>query len=73
MTIPEITEQLAGWQKALTVLQSGQQYTVGGIRNGRTLTRADLPEVRNTIDWLESKLSKANHGGTGIRVRRSVL
>jgi hypothetical protein len=73
MTEAEIIVQLAGWHNTLSILQSGQQYTVGGIRNGRTLTRADLPEVRATIDWLEAKLAKATGGGTGIRMRKAIV
>ncbi len=72
MTEAEITAQLAGWYEALSVLQSGQEYTIGGIRNGRQLKRADLPEVRNTIDWLEQKLAQVKGGGT-IRVRKVTL
>lgn len=72
MTESEITEQLAGWQRALTAVQSGASYTIGGVRNGRTLERADLKEIRETIDWLEAKLAQAQSGGK-IRVRRVVL
>lgn len=72
MTLPEIEEQLAGWYVALTKLQSATSYTIGGIRNGRQLVRADLPEVRATIDWLEKLKSQAKQGGQ-IRVRRGVL
>lgn len=72
MTEAEIREQLAGWYSALSALQKGQEYTIGGIRNGRQLKRADLPEVRNTIDWLEGKLREATSGNQ-INVRRVVL
>ena len=72
MTVAEIDSQLAGWYEALTKLQSGQEYTIGGIRNGRQLKRADLPEVRSTIDWLERKRVEAANGGQ-IRVRKAVL
>jgi len=36
------------------------------------LKRADLPEVRNTIDWLERKLLEVRQGGQ-IRVRKVTL
>jgi hypothetical protein len=72
MTLAEIDTQLAGWYEALQKLQAGQEYTIGGIRNGRQLKRADLPEVRNTIDWLERKRTEAANGGQ-IRVRKVAL
>lgn len=72
MTETEIRSQLSGWYSALEKLQSGQEYTIGGIRNGRQLKRSDLPEVRNTIDWLEKKLVEAQGGGQ-IRLKRVVL
>ena len=71
-TVAQIQAQLDGWYIALEALQKGQEYTIGGIRNGRQLKRADLPEVRNTIDWLEKKLAEANNGGQ-IRIRKVTL
>lgn len=71
MTEAEIREQLSGWHDALKRVQSGQSYVIGGVRNGRTLNRADLPEIRNTIDWLEGKLTKVTQG-SGIRMRRAI-
>jgi hypothetical protein len=71
MTEAEINTQLASWQTALTAVSQGQEYTIGGIRNGRQLKRADLPEIRNTIDWLEQKLAQAQNGK--IRIRRVVV
>jgi hypothetical protein len=72
MTEAEINSKLALWYDALDKLSTGQEYTIGGIRNGRQLKRADLGEVRSTIDWLETKLAQAQNGGK-IRVRRVVL
>jgi hypothetical protein len=71
-TVADIQLQLDGWYEALRKLQSGQEYTIGGIRNGRQLKRADLPEVRATIDWLESKL-QALQTGNKIRIRKVTL
>jgi hypothetical protein len=76
LTVAEVTLQLDGWYAALTALMRGQEYTIGGIRNGRQLKRADLPEVRNTIDWLKGELAEATareSGGTGIKIKRLVV
>jgi hypothetical protein len=72
MTLAEIESQLSGWYVALQNLQTAASYTIGGVRNGRTLTRADLPEVRATIDWLEQKKTQAQNGGQ-IRIRKVTL
>ena len=44
-------EQIAAWTKALLACSGGQEYTIGS----RRLRRADLPEIRNTLEWLESQ------------------
>lgn len=54
----EICEKhLAAWLEAEISVTNGQSYTIGS----RTLTRASLSEIRNTIKYWESKLSEANN------------
>ncbi len=72
MDLAEVNAQLTLWWEALSKCSSGQAYVIGGVRNGRSLTRADLPEIRNTIDWLESKKAELESGNK-INVRRVVL
>lgn len=75
-TLTELETDLEDWFNALRALQKGQQYTIGGIRNGRQLVRADLPEVRETIDWYKVQIAEAKaaaQGGTGINVGRLVV
>lgn len=50
-TRAEKQEQIAAWNKALLACSGGQEYTIGA----RRLRRADLPEIRNTLDWLDSQ------------------
>ena len=45
------TEQIAAWNKALLACSGGQEYTIGS----RRLRRADLPEIRKTLEWLNSQ------------------
>jgi len=59
--------QLAEANRALSACLAGQSYRIGE----RTLTRADLPEIRNTINELEAKLNaKAGRSGPAIRATR---
>lgn len=44
-------EQIAAWNKALLACSGGQEYTIGS----RRLRRADLPEIRKTLEWLDSQ------------------
>jgi hypothetical protein len=54
-TPSEIAEQKAAWKAALMAVSTGQSYEVGG----RSLTRADLPEIRKTLEWLDQQESVA--------------
>lgn len=44
------TELVAAWTAALLKCAAGQEYVIGT----RRMRRADLPEIRTTLDWLEN-------------------
>lgn len=48
-TAAELTAQMTAWKAALLACAQGQSYNMGG----RMLTRADLPEIRSTLEWLD--------------------
>ena len=50
-TRAEKIRQLELWNKALAKVSSGQEYTIGS----RRLRYADLPEIRETLDWINSQ------------------
>jgi hypothetical protein len=52
-TAAELSEQIAAWKAALLALAASQEYTIAG----RRLRRADLPEVRATLAFLEGQRS----------------
>lgn len=56
-----LTEYLAAETKVL----SGQSYTIGG----RQLTRANLSEIREGIDYWNTKAIELGSSRTGIIVR----
>ena len=62
-TTEEIAEQMKAYKAALTALSLGQSYRIGE----RWLTRADLPEVRRTLEWLGAQ-EQALKGGNRMRV-----
>lgn len=43
--------QIDLWQTALEKVASGQEYTIGT----RRLRRADLNEIRETLEWLDAQ------------------
>ena len=62
-TRAEKNRQIALWQEALEKVSRGQEYTIGS----RRLRRADLPEIRSTLDWLRAPW-KTKRPGTATRV-----
>lgn len=58
-TLTEIAEQKTAYKAALLKVSRGQAYDIGG----RRLTRADLPEIRETLEWLDKEEAKL--GGLG--------
>lgn len=61
-------ELLALYREAYaTIAVKGQEYQFGQ----RRLTRADLAEVQQQIDWLENRIAAASSGLTIIPVRRT--
>ena len=63
MTLAQAETSLDLWRAALDAVAKKQSYTIGG----RSLVYADLAEIRETIDWLESKIIRL--GGRGITTR----
>ena len=53
-TLEELDQQITAHKKALLALSTSQEYMV----EGRKLVRADLPEIRNTLDWLAKERAK---------------
>jgi hypothetical protein len=52
-------ELLTLYRNALAAIATGQSYGIGG----RTLTRPDLAEVREQINWLEQRIQDDATGG----------
>lgn len=59
-TLDELEEQIAEYKAALKACSKSQSYTVGQ----RTLSRADLPEIRRTLRMLEHEKRRIESGPT---------
>lgn len=56
----ELLSLLADWKAAYRAASTGKSYTIAN----RTLTRYDLPEIREQLSYLENELA-ALSGGRG--------
>ena len=54
-TDAELDAQIAAYKKALTALATAQSYQLELAGERQILTRADLPEVRTTLEWLQQQ------------------
>lgn len=52
------------FNEALQAVATGQRYKI----NEREMTRADIGEIRRTIEWLEKRIAVASDtvGGIGL-------
>ena len=63
ITLAQAEAKLAIWLDAEEAVANSQAYTIGG----RSMTRANLTEIRETIDYWDRKVRRLSKGG--IRVR----
>lgn len=54
-TAAELDSQIAAYKAALLALSTAQSYRISNNGNDRNITRADLPEIRNTLEWLQQQ------------------
>jgi hypothetical protein len=59
-TAAELSAEKTAWKAALLACTKGQSYTIGG----RRLTRYDLSEIREHLQWLEQQ-ERALSGSAG--------
>ena len=62
ITLAQAEAKLQTWLDAEDRVAAGQSYTI----NGRSLTRANLKEIRETITYWNNQVQRLNRGG--IRV-----
>jgi hypothetical protein len=63
ITLAQAEAQLAAWLAASTAVASGQAYSIAG----RSLTRANAAEIRNQIDFWDSKVKTLSRGGMALK------
>ncbi|MEN8702488.1 DUF6148 family protein [Bacillus infantis] len=74
--MPSIKEQLEqaelflkAWRDAELAVASAQSYSI----SGRSLTRANLSEIRQQINYWETKVRDLNRKQLGLKPRRKIF
>jgi len=67
-TLSEARAKLDEWKLAETKVAEGQAYAIAG----RAMTRANLAEIRQTIQFYSNLIDKLERPGGGIRIRTGV-
>lgn len=58
-------KHLEAWLEAELSITTGQSYTMTSANGSRTLTRANLTEVRNSIEYWNKKVEEAKAAQKG--------
>ena len=64
-TLADDIASLAEYRKALDACSRNQTYSITAGEGSRTLTRADLKDIRETITWLEGRILDAQQRARG--------
>lgn len=64
-TCDELHAALAEWKAAYRAASHGKSYTIAG----RTLTRQDIGDIRDQLDYLQRQLNSLTRGAGPVRVR----
>jgi hypothetical protein len=65
ITLAQAETALANWIAADAAVSGGQSYSIGS----RQLTRVNAGEIRDSIEFWESKVNQLSKSNKGIRVR----
>ena len=63
ITLAQAEAKLSSWMDAEDAVATGQSYSIAG----RSLSRADLGQIGERIDFWQKKVTKLTRGGIGIK------
>lgn len=67
ITLAQAEAKLQKWLDALDKVAEGQSYSISTGNGSRSLTRANLGEIQQQVEFWDSRVKKLSRGG--IRVR----
>lgn len=65
ITLAQAEAKLTLWLDAEDNIAAGQSYSISTEQGSRSLSRADLAEVRSQIDYWERKVKRLSGGRSG--------
>lgn len=71
MTLADLQTRLASYMQAEAAILKSQSYSIGSGSNSRTLTRANLSEVRAAIKELQQQIDV--HPDNQRRTKRRIV
>jgi hypothetical protein len=69
ITLSQAQEHLDAWLAADLAVSRGQSYMIGT----RRLDRTHAQEIRNNVDYWETKVKQLSRSGQGIRIVRGIV
>lgn len=67
-TKEELQKQIKEYKEALLACTSGKSYSIGS----RSLTRSDMQEIKNMLDYFEGELNKINNVQSSFIARAKI-
>lgn len=67
-TKEELQTHIKAYKEALLSCSQGKSYSIGS----RSLTRSDIPEIREMLGYYEEELNKLNNVKSSIVVRAKI-
>lgn len=67
ITLAQAETQLAAWLAALEKISVGQSYTITTGTGSRSLTRANLADVQQQVEYWDGQVKRLSRGGISVR------
>lgn len=67
ITLAQAEAKLTTWMAAMDKIAVGQNYSISTGASSRTLTRANLAEVQQQVEYWDSKVKTLTRGGISVR------
>jgi hypothetical protein len=68
-TLTEIDEQITAYKAALKAVSINKEYTF----EGNSYTRADLHQIRKTLEWLDQERTKLQQQNSGFVINSGIV
>jgi hypothetical protein len=67
ITVEQAEAKLTLWMAALDKIAAGQSYSITTGTGSRSLTRANLKEVQEQVEYWDRQVKRLTRGGISVR------